>query len=456
MKSALRRAIAAPLSAAILASAVTAGAAFQINELENKAYRAQQRNRVVERVAALRSRLEQTINVHLSALQTTEALILADPAIDKASFQRLAEALQQQLPAVAEIQLSPDGVVRFAYPPERAAKVRGLNLLSLPGQKELVQQTIRDGKMRVAGPLRLYQGGTGIIARNPVYLGSNGDRKFWGFVTLVLDYEKFMAHFPVLFNDPELEFALRGKDGMGSAGELFAGEAATFSEQAITATVSLPNGEWQLAARPRGGWPDARPNSGLFTALSALLVLGIGALTLAVRSRGNAIEHMATTDALTGLLSRHALMQRAKTEIQRALRYGRPLSLIMLDIDDFKKVNDTWGHACGDAVLVGFSKRVASLVRSSDILGRIGGEEFAIVAPETNRQQATSLAEHIRSGVMNLVIEFGRERIARTMSCGVAQLQGEDDDLESLMAAADKALYQAKNEGGNRVCIAMR
>jgi diguanylate cyclase (GGDEF)-like protein len=456
MKSLIKKAISAPLSAAILASAVTGAAVFQINQLENKAYRAQQRNWVVERVAALRARLEQTINVHLSALQTTEALILANPAIDDPSFQRIAKALQEQLPAVAEIQLSPGGVVRFVYPPERAAKVRGLNLLTLPGQREVIQQIIRDGKMRVAGPLRLYQGGTGIIARNPVYLNPNGDREFWGFVTLILDYERFMAHFPELSNDPELEFALRGKDGLGSAGELFAGGAATFSDQAITATVNLPNGEWQLAAQPRGGWPDARPNSGLFIGLSALLVLGIGALTMVVRSRGNAIEHMATTDSLTGVLSRHAFMQRAKTEIQRALRYGRPLSLIMLDVDDFKKVNDTWGHACGDAVLIGFSKRVTSLVRSSDMLGRIGGEEFAIVAPETDRQQAMSLAEHIRSGVMDLVIECGSERIARTLSCGLAQLQGADDDLTILMASADKALYQAKTEGGNRVCIALR
>lgn len=456
MRSLIKRAISAPLGAAVLASAVTAAATYQINQLENKAYRAQQRNRVVERVAAVRSRLEQSINVYLSSLQTTEALILANPAIDDRSFQRVGEALQRQLPAVAEIQLSPDGVVQFVYPPERAAKVRGLNLLTLPGQKEVIQQTIRDRKLRIAGPLRLYQGGTGIIARNPVYLGPRGDRKFWGFVTLVLDYEKFMSNFPELSNDTELEFALRGKDGEGAQGELFAGDAETFSERAITASVSLPNGEWQLAARPRGGWPEARPNSGLFIALSALLALGIGALTLAVRSRGNALEHMATTDALTGALSRHAFMQRANTEVQRALRYGRPLSLIMLDIDDFKRVNDTWGHAGGDAVLIGFSKRVASLVRSSDVLGRIGGDEFAIVAPETNREQATSLAEHIRAGARDLVIEFGRERVARTLSGGVAQLQAEEDDLETLMAGAGKALHQAKSEGGNRVCIALR
>jgi diguanylate cyclase (GGDEF)-like protein len=199
-----------------------------------------------------------------------------------------------------------------------------------------------------------------------------------------------------------------------------------------------------------------RPNGGLFAALSALLVLSVGALSFAVRTRGSAIQRMATTDALTGVVSRHAFVQRADTETQRALRYGRPLSFIMLDIDSFKKVNDTWGHAGGDAVLLGVARQLASLVRSSDMLGRIGGEEFAIVAPETNRAQAATLAEHIRAGVMNLVIEFGKERIARTISCGVAELRGEGDNLETLMAAADKALYQAKSEGGNRVCLALR
>ena len=452
----LKRTLSAPLSAALLAGLVTAGAAFQINELENKAWLAQQRNAVVERVAALRARLEQDINIYLGVLQTTEALILADPAIDDPTFQRIAEALQRQLPAVAEIQLSPDSVIQFVYPPERAAKVRGLNLMSLPGQREVIEQTIRDGNTRVAGPLRLYQGGTGIIARNPVYLGAGDARSFWGFVTLVLDYDRFIAPFPELTNDPELEFALRGKDGRGAAGELFLGDTATFDEQGITASVNLPNGSWQLAARPRGGWPAARPSSPVFMAVSVLLALGIAALSFAVRTRGKAMHRMANIDALTGVLSRHAFMQRAASETQRAQRYQRPLSLIMLDIDNFKKVNDTWGHAAGDALLIGFSKRVAGLVRSSDTLGRIGGEEFAIVAPETSRDQAATLAEHIRAGVMDLVIEFGQERIARTLSCGVAELQGEDDTLEALMAAADRALYQAKSEGGNRACLALR
>jgi len=456
MKSLFSRVLSAPLSAALVAGLVTAGAAFQINELENKAWLAQQQNAVVERVAALRARLEQDINLYLGVLQTTEALILANPTIDDPTFQRLAAALQQQLPAVAEIQLSPDSVIEFVYPPQRAAKVRGLNLLSLPGQREVIEQTIRDGSMRVAGPLRLYQGGTGIIARNPVYLGAGDERRFWGFVTLVLDYDRFIASFPELADDPALEFALRGRDGLGAAGELFLGDTATFDEQAITASVNLPNGSWQLAARPHGGWPTARPSSRVFLAVSALLALGIAALSFAVRTRGKAMHRMANTDALTGVLSRHGFMQRATTETQRAQRYRRPLSLIMLDIDNFKKVNDTWGHAAGDAVLIGFARRVAGLVRSSDTLGRIGGEEFAIVAPETNREQAATLAEHIRAGVMDLVIEFGQERIARTLSCGVAELQGEDDNLEALMAAADKALYQAKSEGGNRACIALR
>lgn len=456
MKSLVKKTLSAPLSAALLAGLVTAGAALQINDLENRAWLAQQRNAVVERVAALRARLEQDINLYFGALQTTEALILADPDIDDPTFQRVAAALQRRLPAVAEIQLSPDSVVRFVYPPERAAKVRGLDLMTLPGQRGVIEQTIQEGKTRVAGPLRLYQGGTGIIARNPVYLDDNEQRSFWGFVTLVLDYDRFMAPFPELASDPELEFALRGRDGLGGSGELFMGKAATFAGQAITASIKLPNGSWQLAGQPRGGWPAARPNNRVFLAVSALLALGIGALSFVVSTRGREVHRMASTDALTGVLSRHAFMQRASTETQRAQRYARPLSLIILDIDNFKKVNDTWGHAAGDALLVGVSRRIDSLVRSSDTLARIGGEEFAIVAPETNRDQAATLAEHIRAGVMELVIEFGQERIARTLSGGVAELQGEDDSLERLMAAADKALYQAKREGGNRACVALR
>jgi diguanylate cyclase (GGDEF)-like protein/PAS domain S-box-containing protein len=168
------------------------------------------------------------------------------------------------------------------------------------------------------------------------------------------------------------------------------------------------------------------------------------------------LREQSVRDHLTGLFNRRYMEETLERELLRASRIGLSLGIMMMDVDHFKRFNDTWGHAAGDAVLIGFARRVAGLVRSSDTLGRIGGEEFAIVAPETNREQAATLAEHIRAGVMDLVIEFGQERIARTLSCGVAELQGEDDNLEALMAAADKALYQAKSEGGNRACIALR
>ncbi|HEY9079820.1 diguanylate cyclase [Magnetovibrio sp.] len=165
------------------------------------------------------------------------------------------------------------------------------------------------------------------------------------------------------------------------------------------------------------------------------------------------LRALATTDGLTGAYNRRHFIYEASTEVPRAKRYGHPLSVLMIDLDFFKKINDAFGHAGGDEVLRRFVTSVKSILRGPDVLGRIGGEEFALMLPETDLVGAIALAERIRSDIQDLNIRWDKRTIKVTASIGVAMLQKDDTDIHAIMAKADKALYTAKAEGRNRVMV---
>lgn len=162
----------------------------------------------------------------------------------------------------------------------------------------------------------------------------------------------------------------------------------------------------------------------------------------------------ALTDGLTGLFVKDYLSRRATEEFARAGRYETPLSVVMLDLDHFKQVNDTHGHLAGDEVLRRCAEVIRVTLRETDIAGRFGGEEFCVVLPQCAREDAAAIAERVRTGIENLRIDYNGSIIPVTTSAGVAALDESMPSVETLIAAADRALYQAKRTGRNRVCVA--
>ncbi|MBG0776283.1 MAG: diguanylate cyclase [Desulfovibrionaceae bacterium] len=164
------------------------------------------------------------------------------------------------------------------------------------------------------------------------------------------------------------------------------------------------------------------------------------------------LKEMAATDGLTGLFNRRHFLEVADAELKRARRFGNPLALLMFDVDHFKRVNDTLGHAAGDAVLRRMAVVCTRVLRTVDVVGRIGGEEFAALLPETGADAAREVAERLRGAVEAEEVEHGATVVRCTVSVGVAALVA-DADVDALLKRADTALYRAKESGRNRVVV---
>jgi len=163
------------------------------------------------------------------------------------------------------------------------------------------------------------------------------------------------------------------------------------------------------------------------------------------------IYRMATTDALTGLFSREYFQQQYSDMFRRSERYQRPFSVMMIDIDDFKAVNDTYGHPTGDSVLEGMGRIIMDIVRHEDCAARYGGEEFVILLPETPPEKARFPAERLRKSLESYRFQTEKKRFSVTASIGIAGFPEHATTMDELLEKADQALYEAKRAGKNKV-----
>jgi two-component system, cell cycle response regulator len=163
------------------------------------------------------------------------------------------------------------------------------------------------------------------------------------------------------------------------------------------------------------------------------------------------IYKMTIIDGLTGVFNKRYFLEALGREMARAQRYARPLSILMFDIDHFKRVNDTYGHLAGDYVLASLARVISTRARREEIFARYGGEEFVILLPETQKEGAMELAEQLRKRVASHLFVFEGEEIPTTVSIGVSTVVNENIPENELIARVDEKLYQAKNEGRNCV-----
>jgi diguanylate cyclase (GGDEF)-like protein len=163
------------------------------------------------------------------------------------------------------------------------------------------------------------------------------------------------------------------------------------------------------------------------------------------------VAYLASIDPLTKSLTRHQFFKMAESEFRRFLRYRRQLSVLVLDADHFKNINDTYGHYVGDLVLRSLSLVVLEQKRAQDTFGRLGGEEFGLLLPETNLEQARVVAERVQQAWAQSPCSIDGRLIYSTVSIGVAEANDQDNSFEDILRRADRMMYRAKEAGRNRI-----
>jgi len=187
--------------------------------------------------------------------------------------------------------------------------------------------------------------------------------------------------------------------------------------------------------------------------LASVHVQKIAEFEAVLLNKNRELEVLATVDGLTGVMNKRMFTEMTSKYIEAAHRTDHPLAILYLDLDYFKKVNDQHGHQVGDIMLIKFTDVVGKCLRKSDLLGRIGGEEFAVVLFETGLEDAVEVAEKIRSKVHESTYQYDEKLVEVSTSIGVSQMESKTDSMEDILQRADKALYKAKEMGRNRVEI---
>lgn len=556
---------------------VLAAGVHQVVQSERARVELERRNEVQRQAAALLSRIDSELKGDVFLANGLLAHVSAMRGHLDESINDALRALHRHGRHIRNIGVAPGNRVSHVYPLDGNQAALGLYYPDSPQQWPAIKTAMETRQTTMAGPLKLRQGGIGLVSRTPVFLE---DGRYWGVLSLVIDASELFAAAGV---EPEVDgirYALRGRDGLGERGEVFFGDGALFTTDSIVLTLSVPGGAWQLAALPVAGWGATRLPLGaaeasgiVAAALLALLAFAyhrgrsalvakerrlrtflettrdgviiidehgmvrefnpaaeqlfgyvraevVGATVNRLMPAAEAAAHdgymrrrahpgtrmmgggrqvfgrrkdgsefpievsvgeaedssgrlhvgivrditerkaferklmeLATIDGLTGALNRRAFLEVAENAFRLAQRYDRPLSVLMIDADHFKLVNDTHGHHVGDLVLARLAQICRQGLRATDSFGRLGGEEFVALLPETDLAHAREVAERLVQAVREARVEPGDGRVVTfTISVGITCAQWSSRDIDAVIQAADQQLYRAKNEGRDRVC----
>ena len=425
---------------------------FSFNTLQTERGRelSEHRARVQSDLSDFRARLETDIYASVALVRGLAVQVVLNDGITDAEFQAIAEELLRGQPHINNLSLAPGFVLTDIYPLAGNEAALGLDLLADPEQKNAVFQAIRLDEPVLAGPFEPVQGGNVLAVRIPLWVDVEGVPRLWGAVSMTLDHERMLRRAGIHKLERDLHLSIIGRDALGPGGESIRGERIPVAARAVKVPVFLPGGSWLLSAVPREGWHAP----GTWLSPRFLMRLGLSLLASLAVARilhdRRRIKHLAGVDALTQLPNRRWALRHLDRMIARGQRGGGGFALMSLDLDGFKPVNDTHGHAAGDRLLAELARRVAAVVRPGDMVARMGGDEFLVLVPTAHGADddwVLAMAARIREAIRQPV-PIGDHRMMVGTSIGIARFPADGDSAEVLLHLADEAMYRAKQGGG--------
>lgn len=439
----------------IICSLASGFAAWGVAYYAQTAVRLELKEHTQDVLLHIRERLDQELQNVLAIPETLAAFIAAQGKLDRELFTAVAAKLADANRHIRNVALAPNNIIKIIYPITGNEEAIGLKYLENPLQSDAVKRAIATRRTVVAGPIELVQGGLGLVSRTPVFRNtrkSNAEINYWGIVSLTVNADSLFAAAGLQHNLEDFSIAARGTDATGKYGPAFVGSEQVFSAEPLVLDYPLPGGgSWQLAVIPNSGWDLVGRVPWTLSAVAYFLSVVVGYLVYRLMLSQRRILALAMHDRLTGLANRRLFEDRLSQAIKSARRYQRLNALVLLDLDKFKPVNDTYGHSCGDEVLIRVAQRLIHQVRESDTVARLGGDEFALILQDiAHEDQALSITEQAIAALIEPILLDNGQEVSIGSSVGLALFPcpHKPESIAALFDRADQSLYQSKNEGG--------
>jgi len=363
-------------------------------------------------------------------------------------------ALIMDNPAILNVLIAPGGIVEKAFSIyDDVDLLIGHDFFSESEGNLEARKAIESGEFVMAGPFVARQGYTVLAGRLPVFLDEN-KTDFWGLVSVTLKFPDALDNAELVrFRMQGYEYELWRIDPDTNERQILDSNIADISSnhKYIEEHIRFLNADWYLRLLTTRSWfnyPEVilLIIAGLFI---SFLVLFVTQNNYKLKQTKSELAILAKTDPLTGVYNRRHFAELSKIDIERARRFDEKSYIILIDIDHFKKINDTYGHMAGDKVLVEFAKRLKETIRPYDLLARYGGEEFIIYMSNADQKGVEAAAERLRLRMCDYPFIFANTSIYLSACFGISLIG--TDGIEHAIKIADDALYKAKEEGRNKV-----
>jgi diguanylate cyclase (GGDEF)-like protein len=411
---------------------------FGIDNIESKD-KHREKLEVMGRFLRFQSEAEATISDSINLLEGYLAYIQTNPNISEEDTNRyLKQLLSKKTTFIRNIGILKETTIIWNYPREGNEKAIGQDLTTIPKQKDEVIRVKKTLKGIFTGPTNLIQGGVGFIARLPIVI----DEEYWGQISVILDADKYLKYIGEMAKEAHLNIAIYNEGNFPL--KPFYGDDEIINREGIVLNVEKLNSRWKVVIEPLGGWKGYERKILILKWLAILVSTIIGFFVHMILYTRYQLNYQATNDQLTGLNNRYVLEYYYETVLKKAEANNRFMGIFLMDINDFKRINDNYGHKVGDLVLIEFAKRLKSIGINEKRVFRLGGDEFLILVSEINELKDLEDVHGIIREESAFTFEYKDMNMEVIPSIGLATYPIDGDTLDKIMNVADTRMYEEK------------